>query len=128
MCLWKTLRSDGPISYDRSELEINQLKSLTIEGLSLSFHLPPFSLLDLVIYFANVWNEKEADINARERRDFEEDEVKSHKAFFCSALQFHVDDNYANTNLGIAATLLLPKYIIAVVVSVLAQESYIYNF
>ena len=77
MCLWKTLRSDGPISYnDRSELEINQPKSLIIEGLS--FHLPPFSLLDLVIYFANVWNEKEADINARERRDFEEDEVKSH--------------------------------------------------
>ena len=33
--------------------------------------------LDLVIYCANVWNEREAD-NARERRDFEEDEVKSH--------------------------------------------------
>ena len=31
----------------------------------------------LVIYFANVWNEREAD-NARERRDFEDDEVKSH--------------------------------------------------
>ena len=31
----------------------------------------------LVIYTANVWNEKEAD-NARERRDFEDDEVKSH--------------------------------------------------
>ena len=36
-----------------------------------------FLLLDLVIYFANVWNEREAD-NTRERRDFEEDEVKSH--------------------------------------------------
>ena len=34
-------------------------------------------LLDLVIYCANVWNEREAD-NVRERRDFEEDEVKSH--------------------------------------------------
>ena len=33
--------------------------------------------LDLVIYCANVWNEREAD-NVRERRDFEEDEVKSH--------------------------------------------------
>ena len=33
--------------------------------------------LDLVIYCANVLNEREAD-NARERRDFEEDEVKSH--------------------------------------------------
>ena len=31
----------------------------------------------LVIYIANVWNEKEAD-NVRERRDFEDDEVKSH--------------------------------------------------
>ena len=39
--------------------------------------MPPFSLLDFVIYFANVWNEREAD-NARERRDFEEDEMKSH--------------------------------------------------
>ena len=40
---------------------------------------PIFSLLllDLVIYCANVWNEREAD-NVRERRDFEEDEVKSH--------------------------------------------------
>ena len=37
-----------------------------------------FVLLDLVIYCANVWNQREAD-NARERRaDFEEDEVKSH--------------------------------------------------
>ena len=34
-------------------------------------------LSHLVIYIANVWNEKEAD-NARERRDFEDDEVKSH--------------------------------------------------
>ena len=33
--------------------------------------------LDLVIYCANVWNEREAD-NVRERRDFEDDEVKSH--------------------------------------------------
>ena len=33
--------------------------------------------LDLVIYCANVWNEREAD-NACERRDFEEDEVNSH--------------------------------------------------
>ena len=33
--------------------------------------------LDLVIYCANVWNEREAD-NAHERRDFEDDEVKSH--------------------------------------------------
>ena len=31
----------------------------------------------LVIYCANVWNEREAD-NARERRDFEDDKVKSH--------------------------------------------------
>ena len=31
----------------------------------------------LVIYFANVWNEREAD-NVRKRRDFEDDEVKSH--------------------------------------------------
>ena len=31
----------------------------------------------LVIYCANVWNEREAD-NAHKRRDFEEDEVKSH--------------------------------------------------
>ena len=45
--------------------------------LSSFFFLPPFSLLDFVIYFANVWNEREAD-NARERRDFEDDEVKSH--------------------------------------------------
>ena len=36
-----------------------------------------FLLLDLVIYCVNVWNEREAD-NMRERRDFEEDEVKSH--------------------------------------------------
>ena len=34
-------------------------------------------LFDLVIYCANDWNEREAD-NACERRDFEEDEVKSH--------------------------------------------------
>ena len=31
----------------------------------------------LVIYCANVWNEREAD-NAHERRDFEDDKVKSH--------------------------------------------------
>ena len=31
----------------------------------------------LVICFANFWNEREAD-NAPERRDFEDDEVKSH--------------------------------------------------
>ena len=41
--------------------------------------LPPFSLLDFVIYFVNVWNEREAG-NPRERRDFEDDEVKSHLA------------------------------------------------
>ena len=42
----------------------------------------------LVIYCANVWNEREAN-NVREKRDFEDDKVKSHiyKAFFCSALQ-----------------------------------------
>ena len=34
-------------------------------------------LSHLIIYIANVWNEKEAD-NARERRDFEDDEVKRH--------------------------------------------------
>ena len=34
-------------------------------------------LSHLVIYCANVWNEREAD-NAHERRDFEDDEVKSH--------------------------------------------------
>ena len=33
---------------------------------------PPF-----VVYFANVWNEREAD-NVRERRDFEDDKLKSH--------------------------------------------------
>ena len=33
--------------------------------------------LNLVIYCANVWNERKAD-NVRERRDFEGDEVKSH--------------------------------------------------
>ena len=47
------------------------------KNVSFIFFLPPFSLLDLVIYFANVWNEKEAD-NVRERRDFEDDEVKCH--------------------------------------------------
>ena len=31
---------------------------------------------ELVIYCVNVWNEREAD-NARERRDFEEDEVNT---------------------------------------------------
>ena len=31
----------------------------------------------LVIYCANVWNEKEAD-KAHKRRDFEDDKVKSH--------------------------------------------------
>ena len=41
------------------------------------FWSPFCLLLDLVIYCANVWNEREAD-NVRERRDFEEDEVKSH--------------------------------------------------
>ena len=56
----------------------------------LSSFLPPFSLLDLVIYFVNVWNEREAD-NTRERRDFEDDEVKSHiKADLHGTILSHV--------------------------------------
>ena len=47
--------------------------------------LSPFCLLllDLVIYFSNVWNETEAD-NTRERRDFSESSLRP---FFYGALQ-----------------------------------------
>ena len=49
------------------------------------FFLSPFCLLllDLVIYFANVWNETEAD-NTHERRDFSK---LSLRPFFHGALQ-----------------------------------------
>ena len=40
-------------------------------------------LLDLVIYFANVWNETEAD-NTHERRDFSKSSLRP---FFHGALQ-----------------------------------------
>ena len=63
-------------------------------------HVSLFKLnikLNLVIYIANVWNEKEAN-NACERRDFEDDEVKSHinvrlssaQPFNSKAIQVHI--------------------------------------
>ena len=63
------------------ESQLNQKKKcIGPIVLSLFFFL---LLLDLVIYFANVWNETEAD-NMHERRDFSKSSLKP---FFHGALQ-----------------------------------------
>ena len=84
LCLSVCLSVRLSLSLDLS-LSISLPRSLSLDwefesdqyNVFLIFFLAPFSLLDFVIYCTNVWNEREAD-NTRERRDFEDDEVKSH--------------------------------------------------
>ena len=91
--------SSSPVSFRfaSSSFSLPRSRSLSLsldwefesdqENVFFILFLPPFCLLNFVIYCANVWNEREAD-NARERRDFEEDEVKSHLLGLSSAQPF----------------------------------------